>query len=236
MVNSEEIVERTFYISLLSTLLKQGLTVNPDDYLPLSRENEERFLNDIKALKKFIPLWGVSNNQVKGAKTLPRITLELQGYYPGDIGINKFIIGDKREDGLYQASEFPYETKNITIDVHLVSQTQADMRLLHQVLYTALPSRGYLKPYFNDLEEWEEGKISSTGNLFIEIGNYYDHPDVDHGILEKVYTYTCKDGVLPEKVLEEGVITPIMDISVLIGQVEQEYRDMLLLKISDSKA
>lgn len=41
MVNSEEIVERTFYISLLSTMLEMGLTLNPEDFLPLSQENEK---------------------------------------------------------------------------------------------------------------------------------------------------------------------------------------------------
>ena len=40
MVNTEEIVERTFYICLLTTALKRKLTLNPDDYLPLSLENE----------------------------------------------------------------------------------------------------------------------------------------------------------------------------------------------------
>lgn len=35
MVNSEEIVERTFYISLLSTMLEMGLTLNPEDFIPL---------------------------------------------------------------------------------------------------------------------------------------------------------------------------------------------------------
>lgn len=231
MVNSEEIVERTFYISLLHVMLEKGLTVNPEDYLPLSQENERKFQNDINSLEKFIPLFGIGNNQVKGPKTLPRITLELQGYYAGDIGVNKYIIGDKLEDGTYQASEFPYETKDITIDVHLVSQTQADMRLLHNILYTGLPSRGYLRPYFNDLEEWKNGRLDPTGNLFIQIGNYYDHPDLDHGILEKVYTYTCKDGIIPEKLLEDGTITPIRDITALIGLMEDTEEDMLKLKI-----
>lgn len=231
MVNSEEIVERTFYISLLSTMLEMGLTLNPEDFLPLSQENEKRFQEAIKGMKKFIPLFGIGNNQVKGPKTLPRITIELQGYYAGDIGVNKYIIGDKLEDGNYQASEFPYETKDITIDVHLVSQTQADMRLLHTILYTGLPARGYVRPYFNDLEEWEKGRLAPTGNLFIEIGNYYDHPDVEHGILEKVYTYVCKDGILPEKVLGEGTLTPIKDISVLIGLLEQNENEMLELKV-----
>lgn len=231
MVNSEEVVERTFYISLLSTMLEMGLTINPADFLPLSQENEKRFQEAIKNMNKFIPLFGIGNNQVKGPKTLPRITIELQGYYAGDIGVNKYIIGDKLEDGNYQASEFPYETKDITIDVHLVSQTQADMRLLHTILYTGLPARGYIRPYFNDLDEWSKGRLAPTGNLFIEVGNYYDHPDVEHGILEKVYTYVCKDGILPEKLLEEGTLTPIKDISVLIGLLEQEEKEMLKLNV-----
>ena len=49
MVNTEEIVERTFYICLLQTALKKGLTLNPEDYLPLSQENEKRFQADKEA-------------------------------------------------------------------------------------------------------------------------------------------------------------------------------------------
>lgn len=91
--------------------IEKGLTLNPEDYLPLSQENERRFQADKDAMPKFIPIYGIGNNQVKGAKTCPRITIELQGFYNGDIGINKYIIGDKLESGNYQASEFPYETK-----------------------------------------------------------------------------------------------------------------------------
>ena len=213
MVNTEEIVERTFYICLLQTALKKGLTLNPEDYLPLSQENEKRFQADKDAMPKFIPIYGIGNNQVKGAKTCPRITIELQGFYN------------------YQASEFPYETKDITLDIHLVSNTQTDMRLLHSIMYEALPSRGYVRPYYNNLEEWEDGRVAPTGNLFIEIGNYYDHPDESHGLLEKVYQYTCKDGILPEKLAEEGELVPIQDISVLIGLTEKQESDLLNLNV-----
>lgn len=114
----------------------------------------------------------------------------MQGFYNGDIGVNKYIIGDKLENGNYQASEFPYETKDITLDIHLVANTQQDMRLLHSIMYEALPSRGYVRPYYNDLEEWEDGKVAPTGNLYIEIGNYYDHPDESQGLLERyISTY-----------------------------------------------
>ena len=185
----------------------------------------------IRTLSKFIPIYGIGNNQSRGIKTCPRITLELQGYYPGDIGVEKYIIGDKLENGNYQSSEFPFETKDITIDVHLVANNQADMRLLHSIMYEALPSRGYIRPYFNDLKEWDNGRVAPTGNLFIEIGNYYDHPDVEHGMLEKVYQFLCKDGVLPEKLSGEGELVPIKDISVLIGTYEEKDEEMLKLNV-----
>lgn len=224
-------MERTFYISILSKLLEKGLTINPDDYLPLSRENEQKYLAAKEALPKFIYLFGVGNNQVRGPKEVPRITIECEAYYPGDIGVDKYIIGDKLESGMYQASEFPYETRDIALDIHLVSNTQPDMRLLHQILFESLPTRGYVRPYFNDLASWEQGRVQPTGNLFIEIGNFYDHPDDSHGLLEKVYTYVVKDGIIPEKLLEEGEITPIKDISVLIGTYEDQEKDMLNLQI-----
>ena len=217
MVDSQEIVERTLYICLLSTALRLGYTLNPEDYLPLSQENEKRYQEDIKNLTKFIPIFGIGNNQVRGPKTVPRITLECEAYYPGDIGVEKFIIGDKLEDGNYQSSEFPFETRNISIDVHLVANNQPDMRLLHYIMHKALPIRGYVKPYYNDLEDWGSGSLSPTGNLFLEIGNFYDYPDDSHGLLEKVYTYIVRDGIVPQTDLEDHIIAPIQDISVLIG-------------------
>lgn len=221
MVTSEEIVERTVYICLLNKAIEYGVTINPDLYLPITQESNKQYEADIKALKKFIPIFGIGNNQVRGVKTLPRITIELQGYYPGDIGVNKYIIGDKTELG-YQVSEFPFETKDITIDIHLVAENQSDMRLLHNIMYDALPSRGYVKPYFNDLGEWKSSSLGPTGNLYLEVGNWYDHQDLNHGFLEKVYQYVIKDGILPEKLPEDGILTPITDISVLIQAYENQ--------------
>lgn len=217
MVNSEEIIERTFYISLLNTLLKSKLTINPDDYLPLSVENEKRFQQDRENLDKFIYLFGVGNNQSRGAKLLPRITIELNGYFPGDIGVNRFEINGNTVENPYQVVEYPWETKDITLDIHLVANTQPDMRLLHNILYTALPARGYLVPYLdNDFEAWKNKRLAPEGNLFIELTNYYDHPNLEHGMLEKVYTYICKDGILTQNNNPDYDLVPIKDISVLI--------------------
>lgn len=49
--------------------------------------------------------------------------------------------------------------------------------------------------------------------------------------LRRYTPYVCKDGILPEKALGEGTLTPIKDISVLIGLLEQNENEMLELKV-----
>lgn len=220
MVTSQEIIENTFYISLLNETLERKLTINPEDYLDYSKtpplpslDGERRYNIDRKAIgNKFISIFGIGNNQSRGAKETPRITLELKSYYPGSIGLPKEDLDEDNENII----DFGYETKDILIDVHLVSSTQNEMRTLHDIMYKALPARGYIKPYIGKrLKDWKESKTLKTGNLYIEVGNYYDHQDLNHGLLEKVYTYTVRDGLLPT-VVEDVDITKIRDISCLL--------------------
>ena len=66
MVNSEEIIERTFYISLLYEAINKGLTINPDDYLVNGEPNQvlyEKYKVDKGAIgDKFIYIFGIGNN------------------------------------------------------------------------------------------------------------------------------------------------------------------------------
>ena len=218
MVNLEEIIERSFYIALLHETLKRGLTINPDDYLVNGLPTEttaDRFEQDKKAIgKKFIYIFGIGNNLVRGPKDCPRITIELNAYYPGELGTEKFSVEESEEN--FDVIEYDYTTKSTNLDIHLVANTQQEMRLLHDIMYRALPAKGYIKPYFNEGKALNKTKVSSTGNLYIEVGNFYDHPDLQHGLLEKVYTYEVSDGLILEEVVSQGEIVPIKDISVLI--------------------
>lgn len=230
MVNSEEIVERTFYASLLSTAINMGLTLNPDDYLPISQENESRYEQDKSNIENFVSIFGVGNNQTRGAKICPRITLDLQSYYPGMIGMEKYAIEDNA-NGNFNRVEHPFETKDISIDVHLVANNMPELRLLHSIMYLSLPARGYLVPYIGDFNEWVNKKLQPTGNIYIEIGNYYDYNDKEHGILEKVYSYTCNDSIIDYSNITDEDIKPINDIITLIGAYGKEETDMTTLHI-----
>ena len=219
MVTLEEVIERSFYISLLHETLKRGLTINPDDYLVDGEPTEktaDQYEKDKKAIgKKFVYIFGIGNNLVRGVKECPRITIELNAYYPGELGTEKYSVEESEVDN-FDVVKYDYTTKSTNLDIHLVANTQQEMRLLHDILYHALPAKGYIKPYFNDYEAWKNTPLGATGNLYIEVGNFYDHPDLQHGLLEKVYTYEVSDILMLEEIVSQGEIVPIKDISVLI--------------------
>lgn len=230
MVTSQEIVERSFYISLLHQTLIRGLTINPENYLVKNedglwvptRELNDQYIRDKEAIETeltkkgsgFYYIFGVGNNQSRGQKDLPRITLDLTAWYPGEIGLEKETNELDEASGLYQVIDYDYEPKSSRIDVHLCANNQQEMRILHEIMYRALPSRGYIKPYLNDYESWKNSKFATSGNIYIEVGNFYDHDDLQQGFLEKVYTYEVRDSLLNPEIIAE--ITPIADISVLI--------------------
>ena len=97
-------------------------------------------------------------------------------------------------------------------------------------MYKALPTQGYIKPFLGDKEKFlSEPGLWRSENIYIEVGNYYDHSDTDHGLLEHVYQYKINDGVVNEETADNFEIVPIKDIRVLIGsqnQGEREYSEL----------
>ena len=219
METSQTVIERTLYASLLRVALNAGVTVNPEDYLPVNAENQQRYHQACSSIETFVAIFGVGNSQVRGQKILPRITIDLTSYYPGDLGVEPYMIGDKGENEKFILYGYPFETKNSSYDIHLVAQNANQMRLLHQILYTALPGKGYIRPFvFETMAEYLQNPgLLKSGNLFVQVGNFYDHNDVDHGILEKVYTYDCIDGLIDETI-KDANIAPIHDISAIINK------------------
>lgn len=211
MISSQEIIERSVYGALLNTMVSLGYSLDPLNYYPVTEDNKQKFNSDKEAIKTnkgfFIDLFGVGNNQSRGIKNCPRITIEAKGFMPGDMGLPKQIM-EKVEDS-YFVSEFPFEAIDQYIDIHLVANNQVEMRLLHTILFSSVPQRGYIKPY--NLEE-----VPFDGNIFIEISNFYDLPDNDKGIMEKVYEFNIKDSILEDQIKEiEDPISPIHTIDLL---------------------
>lgn len=223
MVDSQEIIERSFYSALLNTTIALGYSLDPDSYLPVSVENQQRFIQDMKNLPKYIPIFGTANATSKDQKTTPRIVVNARGFYPGGMGMPKQLI-EKQEGVGFTATEVPYESLDQYIDVHLVANTQEDLRLLHQILFWSIPQRGYIKPYTAD-------KFLFSGNIFEEVINFYDSPNLNMGILEKVYQFQVFDTMIGAKEPGPADLVPITTIELLMKQYGYEsYSNELIVK------
>ena len=82
MVNSQEIIERSIYMALLRVTIELGYGLDPNNYLPVSVENSEKFQQDLKNLNKYIPIIGTGNATSKDQKITPRIVLNARGFDP----------------------------------------------------------------------------------------------------------------------------------------------------------
>jgi len=216
MVDTQEIIERSIYSALLTIAVEKGYTLDPKKYLPATPANKILFNNDkanlISTGKPFVSIFGAGNNQSRGMKECPRISIDPMGFFPGDIGFPKQSI-DKADTG-YMVSESNYtESVDQLVNITLTSNNISHMRLLHNILNSAIPQRGYIKPYIYDEKPFE-------GNLFIMVSNFYSLPDTDKGIMEKVYQFTVKDTILEELFIPSGeIIPPLQDISLLNNEM-----------------
>ena len=211
-------------MALLRVTIELGYGLDPNNYLPVSVENSEKFQQDLKNLNKYIPIIGTGNATSKDQKITPRIVLNARGFYPGNIGLPRELI-EKAEGIGFTANEEPYETLDQYIDVHLVANNQDDLRLLHQIMFWSLPQRGYIKPYTAD-------KFLPYGNIFIEVGNFFDYPNVNLGLLEKVYEYRIYDTLIGEK---EDIITDLVPMTSVTVLLEKYVLPETLLQIQEEE-
>ena len=201
MINSQEIIERSLYDAILQVAIKLNYSLDPNEYLPITPESVERCKNDKDQLDKYIAIYGTGNATSKDIKETPRIVLNARGFFPGSIGLPKKLIEKKVGIG-YTAFDSVYETIDQYIDVHLVAGNQEDLRILHQVLLFALPVRGYVKPY--NIKD-----MPPEGNILIELGNFFDVPNNNLGLLEKVYEFRVYDTLVG---LDDTLQTDIPEI------------------------
>lgn len=221
MVETQEIVERSFYFSILKKLISEGYTLNPEDYQPATAASSAQFKADLAAIQLdkgyYISLFGAGNNQSKGEKLIPRIVINPKGWLPGDIGLVKEQL--VKDADRYFVSEFPFESVDQFFDIHLVANTQEMIRMMAIFLQQSIPTRGYVKPYIYDT-------VPFDGNIFVEIVNFYDNSNLDKGIIEKVYQYQAKDTILDSVDLPD-TLTPIKDITMMLGFNDEPLNELI---------
>ena len=202
------IIERSIYQAILEKLISLKYTLDPKNYYPITSVTELQFEQDLQGLIKYIPVFGASNSESKGTKTTPRIVIDSHGFYQGNIGLPKII--EMEAGNSIQTVEVPYETLDQFIDVRLVSSNQEENRLLHTLLFYSVPYRGYIKPYNKE-------NLGPSGNIFLEVVNFFDNPDLSDGIIEKVYQFRVSDFIIDNNNEEPITLPKLTEVDLEIN-------------------
>lgn len=210
MLNIQQVIERSIYSAILDSLIEAGLSLDPNNYLPLSLENSAAYKvarENIEASKgMYIELYGSSDSLSKGAKSTPRIVIVPQGFYPGDMGLEHRSLD--LADDTYVISELPFESIDQNYDIIIVANNITEQRVLTSIISSSIPRRGYIKPYNKE--------PATSGNIFILLSNYFNSDNNEAGTLEKVYQFTVKDTLIEEPTIVDTA-TPMIDISLLLS-------------------
>lgn len=213
--------------NILSSTLSGGntiisvLQVIPDNTLDGSA-NIYRFYDDPSGVALFqnslmtiannlgfaIEVFGSSNSQAKYIKKIPRIVILTNQSLPGTLGgaPDRFYLpnnGDILNPNFFSAQVQPPQTVDITFDIHLVSNSSKQSRILHGILALSVPKRGYV-PFYND----------ETKRIFVNQYSYRNINNTVEGIMEDIYMYKANDIFETNDVIVGTNIKPITEIKV----------------------
>jgi hypothetical protein len=150
-----------------------------------------------------IEIFNHSGSQEKILKKVPRIVLQhrldLVGSIGSEFGSNYFIP----VPGGFNRQSQPLRTTDVYLDIHLVSNSAKQDRVLHAVLMACISQARYI-PFYDDPEE----------KFLVEYVSHRDYPDTTSGILENIYTYKCCDLWLEEPNVDDTLVVPITEITL----------------------
>lgn len=186
MDNIQEVLERSIYKALREKAVSLGYAVSEDTLTPdaTGKAAYQLAINNIVVAKGFaIEVYGVGSSLSKGEKQVPRIVIQPGKFIEGDIGglITPQIIPSP--DSLFTNIEVtgPGISSNFTLDIHLISSSATQNRILHNIFNSTIGLRKFLKTY------------NTQENFFVkQVGNF-DVYDNQEGLIEKVYTISAPD-------------------------------------------
>lgn len=212
--NIQQELERTIYEAFRVTLVKEGYLPDinlfdvENEELEIAKAAQKAYLEAIANIadgpKGFaIELFSNSTAQQRGQLKTPRIVLETEGFYPGELGIDTTPKYIKNQEGKYTVVNAPSETSDLFFAVRLVANNTKQIRILHGVNAVTLPRRGYLG--------WHDKEFMRSGNLFFKYISFYQNEFPEEGIIEKIYRYMVPD-VHEIDDLPIGIAPPIIEI------------------------
>lgn len=181
----QEVIERSLFERLRTECVDKGYLPDITTY-PETPAGNEAYLTAIQTISDSSKGFAIepfqnSSSQAKGMKRVPRMVINPQPFMEGALG------GDSRRvyqlnGTTYDAKILPPQTSEYYFNVHLISSSAAQMRVLNAIMSLSIPVRGYI-PFYND----------SNYNFFVRKLSGYNAPQTDEGIQETVYRFQVPD-------------------------------------------
>jgi hypothetical protein len=164
-----------------------------------------------------IEIFGSSNQQAKGIKKVPRITIHPKRIIPGDIGLD-VVQGTVRPHPTdpNKVIKFlpPHDLFVATFDIHLVSTGEAFQEvILNAIMMAALGTRKFIPLVENP-----------PGNqiFFIQQTDFFETFDLLEGNQEKITSYLVPDLMLGVEVEQELSKINHIDVEINVNDNETE--------------
>lgn len=228
ILDIEAMLERTVYHRLRKYTISIGYTLDSDLYdtnsndINIVKTETERYKKDLTEIvnnKGFaIEIFGTANNQARGTKKPPRIVVESESFYEGELGLQVADNYIKNQNGTFTKVEPVSITNDWFFNIHLVANTIEQLRVLRQILIMSLPRRGYINWY-------TEKKLQKTQNLLCRYLTQHDLDWEQEGIMEKVYRFTISDVHVHDDIITDIIVPPIKEINFDIENEDQTFKD-----------
>lgn len=202
-------VERSIFKAIMAKFVAAGYTPDLSDVDNQNLAAYETALQEIANAKGLaVQIIGNRSSRAMDYKKVCGIVIKHQRIVTGDLGRDT-------KAGVYQQKENdpnnfekimpPLDSSDYYFDIHLIYSTTKQFYAITDLVGQALGRRNYLPMYDNPAERF-----------FIQQFNYYDFPDSNDNIQEKIYSYEVKDLYEFEGVVDSN-LSLIKEITVEIG-------------------
>ena len=162
-----------------------------------------------------IEIFNQSSQDKRYMRKVPRMVLTFRRFIPGDLGgdVAPYYVsksGDPLDPQGYTKEVLPGQSSHWQFDLNLVVNQAVQEDIMNNVVATVIAGRGYI-PFFDTPEE----------KIFIRQIGYFENPDPEQGVNERVYQFEIPDIFLMDATILDPNVPAIKNIALEIDLVDK---------------
>lgn len=212
LLQTDQIVIRSIAHAIRNHVIEHGYYPNVNDFgdTPTDVALFKGQLDLIQRNKGFyVEVFSESSARNKGTKVAPRIVVDLDRTYVGEIGAppNQLF---KTSSNRWRSGSLPGRAANISIAVYLISHNSKQHYVINSIKDNVLGQRGFI-PIYND---------PNAKPFYVYQTGFYNNSDPAENITDLSYIYIAPDIFLGDNQIHRDDIKPIQEINVDIDPTQ----------------